>query len=147
MTTCECINSMWFFFLDRITYPNRTSQRIQQNEFGEIIGLTHQTNGMAGYEELHKYDGLGNIVEINRTRGNQSSNERFSYDGLNRLVQEDIEPEQIKYVYDERGNRQQRSTTFDEDQPTTKQTHYSYNAANMLNRFSDKEEGTEYFGT
>ncbi|GGG17660.1 RHS repeat domain-containing protein [Paenibacillus aceti] len=127
-----------------ISYPNRTSQRIQQNEFGEIIGLTHQTNGVATFEELNKYDGLGNIVEINRTRGNQSSNERFSYDSLNRLVQEEIEPGQIKYVYDEQGNRQQRSTTFDEEQPSTKQTHYSYNAANMLNGFSDKEEGTEY---
>ncbi|MBQ4900934.1 RHS repeat-associated core domain-containing protein [Paenibacillus sp. Marseille-P2973] len=127
----------------KINYPNNTSQIIQRDGFGELASVSHQNGSSPIFNETFAYDGLGNIIEKNTSKGESFSVDRFKYDALNRLIQEDIKQGQIQYVYDERGNRQQKHTSF-EEVPLTNQSVYSYNGINMLNGYLNQQEGNQY---
>lgn len=125
----------------KISYPNTITQSKIVNGFGELTSLTHDKLLSTTLTENYDFDGMGNITAINKVNNGNSSTFAYEYDQLNRLTQEKLPSGQAQYMYDERGNREQLTSSIKEVMPVSNELKYSYNGMNMLNSVTAPEDG------
>lgn len=114
-----------------LTYPNGIVQERKVNSFGEIVEYKQtSTNNLSNWNETFKSDVFSNIKEISRNGATHS----FSYDGLNRIMNEQTPKGSKAYTYDGKGNRETAvgelaSLNLDSE-------NFTYNAENMLKTYT-----------
>lgn len=125
------------------TYTIGNSARHQvkrTNSFKEITShqlITRINTPVVTFKETYNSDGLSNVTSIQRDGKTYS----FSYDGLNRIEQERFPGGQVRYSYDNRGNR----LTLESDNIIMEsKANYDYNGLNQLKSVEKNDNYATY---
>ena len=119
--------------MDSWTYGNGLTQTLEHDLDGRITAVSVQNdNNDAIWQQAYEYDRLNNIPGIERSEGENTYQQQFGYDVLQRLIRDQGPYGKQRFEYDEVGNRLSQRYARSEDNHTGKPD-------------EAKEELTKYF--